>query len=801
MPIGGPALVISSEISAETLRSLPSGGNVFALLETMSPEVIADRFTSGGLSAGESARLSGFLASWRQTQYRIGDASISSPIDGTPLLYPELAWWSGVRLGTALMRPDLTAPGLIVALDPVRPTPDWTGTIETTASGGGLVSAPAAGRAPPITRLDDWTSVQALARGRAGPLDIAAGGLWAAASTFARASTTRRPQHVQSAFANVSKGSWVSMLNSLVWIQSLERPSALAGVARPADAVARDRAVHLQASFERFGADTWTRWRLSGSYTGRSRTEAHDPIPGFTADRLVDGPIPSLVAAGDLVERRWSAGARFSPAQLAGRHRIAVGANVEGLVAAAQPSFRGVINEQIDGVPARVWIYDHPNLESHRSATLVSAFAHDRVRLSASWTLEGSLRFESADGRARGAAQGIAWRSWLPAARLRRGIGAPLHGSLVIGGGRSANQLTLDLLEQGDPAAPVAAIFHFADPPPPGQPLLARAGPGTGGDPAFSAIDPDLKRPITDEFAMALTARPRPSFQLNVAGIARRQTSLINVVNTGAPASAYTTFTIPDPNADLPGSADDQELTVYNRRPETFGQDRYLLTSTGAEAATMGAFVIGARITTDRLFMWIGGTAAAAVGPGGNRGFRAIENDQDVRGEVVEQSQRRHLRARPAVRRSRLHDQVDDGVPLPGRHPARRHRALPGRPAVLADRRRARPQPGPRGDPGVRQRPIPLRVHRDARRAAAERIPGGCGPPRRDPRRLQPAEHDQGGRGVRGHGPALSRDHRHPAAPRFAPRGAPHLLTERCACGPAKAGHYTEQAPSSAGRM
>ena len=106
------------------------------------------------------------------------------------------------------------------------------------------------------------------------------------------------------------------------------------------------------------------------------------------------------------------------------------------------------------------------------------------------------------------------------------------------------------------------------------------------------AIDPDLKRPITDQFALGLSSQPLPSWQLSVVGLARRQTNLIHLVNEGVPVSGYTTFTIPDANADYVGPADDQQLLVYNRKPETFGLDRNVLTNPGVDAATMGAVVV-----------------------------------------------------------------------------------------------------------------------------------------------------------------------------------------------------------------
>lgn len=121
---------------------------------------------------------------------------------------------------------------------------------------------------------------------------------------------------------------------------------------------------------------------------------------------------------------------------------------------------------------------------------------------------------------------------------------------------------------------------------------------------------------------------------LRVTGLARRQTSLINVVNVGVPIAGYTMFTIPDANSDWVNPKDDQQLPVYERNRDTFGQDRYLLTNPDVEDATMGAVVVSAEVNTPRVLFRIGATASASVGSGSNRGYTAIENDQSIPGEL-----------------------------------------------------------------------------------------------------------------------------------------------------------------------
>ena len=176
---------------------------------------------------------------------------------------------------------------------------------------------------------------------------------------------------------------------------------------------------------------------------------------------------------------------------------------------------------------------------------------------------------------------------------------------------------------------------------------------------------------------------------------------MIHVVNIGVPPSGYSTFTIPDANADWVNPADDQQLPVYNRNPETFGQDRYLLTNPDVEDATMGAVVVSGEVAKPRVLFRIGGTASASVGSGGNRGFTAIENDQAIAGELFT-NPNASTYARGRLFNDRAYTIKSMAiVRLPAEVSRRRARALPGRPAVLAAGDRAVSQPGRRGDSDV----------------------------------------------------------------------------------------------------
>lgn len=166
-------------------------------------------------------------------------------------------------------------------------------------------------------------------------------------------------------------------------------------------------------------------------------------------------------------------------------------------------------------------------------------------------------------------------------------------------------------------------------------PLIARVGPGTAGDPTFTQIDPALKRPTTDELMVALESRPKPWLQLGVNGILKREDSLIGLVDTGVPSSAYTPFQVRDPSF-VPGSPQGaSDVTVYNRPSGLYGRDRYLLTNQSGDPATFWGVGLTVRASTRRLLLLLSGTIwTKTEGPAAAVGVLPTENDQDVLGNL-----------------------------------------------------------------------------------------------------------------------------------------------------------------------
>jgi len=164
-------------------------------------------------------------------------------------------------------------------------------------------------------------------------------------------------------------------------------------------------------------------------------------------------------------------------------------------------------------------------------------------------------------------------------------------------------------------------------------PLVARAGPGVGGDPTFSDIDAALERPQADELVIGIEVKPSDAVRLKLSGTARRERNFVGLLNIGDPR--YAVLGVFDPGGNLGSTEDDRFVPVYNRLPDSFGQDRYLLTNTSQRDATFNGVELSASVTKEKFLLRFGATAGRALGSAANRGIGPLENDQSLVGELT----------------------------------------------------------------------------------------------------------------------------------------------------------------------
>ena len=632
----------SSDASGITLpqsafRVLPSSGTLGGLLETVIPEMISDRIEGGGLSVGSDSRLGARGSSWTQTAFQFADLDFTDPGGGS-LLFLDPSMLDAVETVTALMPVDVSAPGLVVRLTPRRPSEKWERRLEfmSTVSAQPLSAAPV----PPISTLHTWSRLAASASGPLlGNRVRATMGVSAASATgFERADPTLLRSHDNSGFAHILftpsgndelSGTVVGRsarapFDGRLWI---ERPEARLSVS---DLLMESRWEHRTRSVVLTTVGGF--WRFTASPDTVSSSLAY-------IDSIRDMPIADAVSAGE-TRHRWSTGLRA-----AGRPGVSnrflrggqAGFEIGGASLASESLLAPTVAETVEGFPARVWRFT--GATSHRHATTATVYAGETIPLNSRLTVDGGVRWETVAAAA-DSGPSIDWNHWSPRLSVRWNIVSSDRLAGILGLSRYGHRLPLNDLRYADPNAPSADVFRWNDLNGNGRfdtgeqgALISRVGARPAGT---SEIDPQLQRPYLDEFLLGLEARPSGAWTLRLVGLTRRERQLIDVVNAGAPSSAYTVVTIADPGGDLLDPADDQRLPIYNRRPETFGADHYVLTNPAGHSARSQGVELNVGYRGDRLWMIAGATANRSAGPAAARGFRVFQNDDATTGDALE---------------------------------------------------------------------------------------------------------------------------------------------------------------------
>src|SRR5262245_28573704 len=610
--------VLGATLNADLLRELPASGNPMTVLDTVQNEVISDRFVAGGLNSATPPRAGGLLNSWTQTQIRFGDITITDPrTGGTPLLVPLLPFFSRMDVTVAALGIDESASAVSMNLEPIRPGANWVRSFEGSLSGGFLTPIDVQ-PLPAVDRVEHFGDGSFAISGPLSPrVGLAAAGSWRNVSHVAATSRPASSDTVGSGFVHATFAATPDdTVRVIGWLQGVSTPDF------------SDRGLHLQGAWERNRADR-LRWRAYAGYTGRTRTA--DPLAtSITVDSLTSDPVSELFDTGVSTSRTWTLGARIShprkwfPSGGVDVHNARVRIDANGI---------REIREIVDGVPARLWTLTRPSATDGRHLTTVSGFVNERLELGPV-TIDGGLRIDHASGAADQSANGVNWTSLLPRALAEWRVVQKFDIRLIGGYRRSVFQMPLNMLAIGDAAAPVADIARWTGGSA-GTPI-ARVGPGTGGDPALSSIDPSLKRPTTDELTLAVRTRPFRAFEVELARVVKHESSRLSLEDPGVPFSSYRAFAVPDPSyfEELHGKFDRPFTVAFDRPAGMYGRDRYVLTNADDDPESW-ALELNTRTTKDRVTLLTGIALAWAKGPAAAIGYLPTENIQNALGNLL----------------------------------------------------------------------------------------------------------------------------------------------------------------------
>jgi hypothetical protein len=306
--------------------------------------------------------------------------------------------------------------------------------------------------------------------------------------------------------------------------------------------------------------------------------------------------------------------------------------------------------ETANGVAAYVAEYNTP-VDSRERVRLFSTYVADHLRFHERFSAEvavigdfsrGSLPAQSSPAGTFLVARSystagdlISWNSVAPRAGFAWRI-PHVHGFVARGTYlRSYSPLAGRYLDYANPNSLGGSVYGWIDrngngwldPGERGALLMRFGGP-------YASISPSLRRPHSDEFDVSgqlpLTRGIVASIQL----FRRDEKRRIAAVDTGLGANAFKPVSILDPGPDgIPGTFDDQRLTVYQQNPATFGDDRYQLMNPPGLRMLNAGFVAEVRTEWRGLAINAALTAEKAWGPT-NPGNAVYENDPGVIGTL-----------------------------------------------------------------------------------------------------------------------------------------------------------------------
>jgi hypothetical protein len=641
-----PAAGQTAAPGADLVRDLPASGTVWSPLETQEPTAILDRIEGAGLYRGEPGRFSLRGSSWTQNVFLLDGVDLTDGLPGgEPLIAPDLGAVQEPEVASTLLPASQGGPGAVLRLVLPAPTQSWKGTVGFMGSGAGLQSRVDEQGPPAVARFGSLADASAQV---SGPLGRTVGALFAL--RLADVSRLERGQ------PGARRARLASATGQIVWTPgdrgTLRLITAVQAIERPLDRASAPEAPGRETLAPLGGQARWTRRgdrvstsAFAGYWTAGITTDVGEATEPQAVERLLDGPVWDALAPPRARHSTLSGGAvvRLDERPWGGlRHSPSMGASFERSTSTEQAGGAGLVAETVDGLAARVWDYHWAGPDSRRHARAVAAWAEDRIAWRDRVLLDAGVRVESRTGGAEGA-PGVSWTSVLPrvwaSARLTDSARLTLRGGYA----EYAHRLLLGPLAFGDPNAPHADVYRWNDANGDGRldpgergVLVARVGPGSP-DGSLVTVDPALVAPRTREVVAGIEASPG-GWRIAFSGVDRKETHLLETVNVGVTSADYDVRYLPDPGGDILGPQDDQLLPVYDRRPESFGLDRYVLTNPPGHTGRHQQVELRIeKAWGDRVLLRLGGTAYRTELAGANRGFRASENDQGLVGELYDE--------------------------------------------------------------------------------------------------------------------------------------------------------------------
>lgn len=654
-------------IDAFQIQSMPSANNIWSLIENQDFSATANRIDVGGVWADQPALWSSRgSVSWTQSSYLINGIEATDPyITGMPLFYPDLEAWQFVSHSNGRHPVADLSPGGVLNLVPKQGTADFHGTVSTFLSTPGMSSGSVPSRLQDEglferTRLNSFSKCSARFSGPVFTKRLL---------FFATLSYLNLNRDVAE-FDPDDKGTIASALVNLtyrlergsfhlLWTgQTAREPTAGAGRDVPHSATLNRKNLYnvFQLIWKsRFRPGHY--FELGAAFAkGNIHSEFQDGISAPHGLEVFQ-KIPSGAAASAGREDRTNAALQGKGQALFGclsqlHHRLSYGLALRYADSSSKKEILGNIHLHFQGEdPFEIVRFNTPVQHKEWSFD-THLFVEDLITFRNLASFSFGLHLVSTRGRALGIGEQpeifpgsdeeagkIEWFNLAPRLSFSLPLLSDKSLTLRVSAGRYHFNLPLHYLNCGNPQALGGLAYAWTDtnqdrqfqPGEEGE-LLRREGP------YYAAIDPELKRPHTDEYSVSLTKIFPGNFCLTLAGFYRETRQLVETLNIGVPFSAYSPVQIYDPGDDtIPGNYDDLYLTVYNQDKNSLGNDFYLLSNPDAGSRVSryrGLDLILTKKFGSTVFFFAA-TATEAMGTS-SPGNTEYENDDGVIGALYD---------------------------------------------------------------------------------------------------------------------------------------------------------------------
>lgn len=603
---------VSTNLDYEALQNLPTARDVWAILQSMAPQVVLDREDVGGSEGGLQAVFSAHGSSWHQNTYALNGADVTDPAaTGATDFYFDYDSFQEVQVSTAQHSAEIGSPGVYFNLVARRGTDSFHGGAAYYFENDGLVS--------------DNISQELRDKGITGGTQI---NLFSDATAQLggpivkdklRFFTSWRDWRIHRDVLGFPKSENTDLFSYLFNVsyqinpknrfdalytrQTYYKPNRNASATIPPDS-------------------TWVEDDVFRIYQGNYNSQINDnalvdvrvayvnidfPLgfqPGVTArntTELTTGIQSGVAQIGfDQFRSRVSTDASFSyfRGKLFGADHDFKGGYqfYRGLSEAGTDVLDGVTENLFEGQGSFVILWNTPVQDEQLFKGHV-LYAQDTIRKDR-LTFNVGLRFEHTSGG-------------LPAQTSPAGPFAPARQfpeQDVITWNDLAPRLGViyDILGSGKSALKLgyARYFHAIS-----SGMIAGPSPNTLGGQGFlwnddgdrrfelnergaqifafggssiTTVDSDLKRPRTDEISLGADFELPRNIKLSITGLYRKGTQLIALTEVGIPQNTqgYDTTIGIDPGPDSQtGTADDQRVNTFNLKPELAGKNRIFETN------------------------------------------------------------------------------------------------------------------------------------------------------------------------------------------------------------------------------